>query len=115
MNTILTKEQIQDQSLDELLNHLRLSKVNSDEYVGLVPLIKMELELREPTINYKCKNCGHEKFNETTLYASGGGFSAIFEISTEKYRSISFKRCTFVELFEGRTSNTQVVLDVLFG
>lgn len=115
MNTILTKEQIQDQSLDELLNHLRLSKVNSDEYVGLVPLIKMELELREPTINYKCKNCGHEKFNETTLYASGGGFSAIFEISTEKYRSISCKRCTFVELFEGRTSNTQVVLDVLFG
>jgi len=115
MDKLLTKEEIPNQSLEQLLNHLRLSEVNSDEYIGLVPLIKKELELREPTINYKCKNCGHKKFKEGVLHASGGGFSAVFEINTVKYRSISCMRCTYVELFEGRTSNTQVVFDVLFG
>ena len=115
MNDLLTKEQIPNLKLEQLLNHLRLSKVNSDEYIGLVPLIKQELELREPTIDYACKNCGHKEFKESTLYASGGGFSAIFEISNTKYRSISCTRCSYVELYEGKASNSHVVLDALFG
>lgn len=116
MNTIITREEIPNLTYDELLNHLRLSKVNSDEYVGgLVQLMKNELELREPTINYKCKNCGYTNFSEQQLRSSSGGFTAIFDVNNPFYRSISCQKCRYVELFEGKVSNTQIVLDTIFG
>ncbi len=74
-----------------------------------------ELEAREPTINYKCQVCNHQKFDEKEMRTSGGGFSAIFEVNTEKFRVISCQRCKAIQLFEAKTSHTSVVLDVLFG
>ncbi|MBL4660387.1 MAG: hypothetical protein JKY19_08525 [Alcanivoracaceae bacterium] len=93
MNLAILKEQIPDLSYDELINHLRLSKVNSDEYIGLVILMKNELEDREPTINYSCKNCKHTKFDEQQLRSARGGFTAIFDIQTGLYQSIICQRC----------------------
>ena len=114
MNTKLLKEQIPTLTLDELINHLRLSEVNSDEYIGLVPLMKHELGLREPTYNYACKNCGHDEFKESTLYSSYGSFWTVFESNPKRYRSIACKRCAFVEFYASDKSNTEVVLGILF-
>jgi predicted nucleic-acid-binding Zn-ribbon protein len=49
------------------------------------------------------------------MRASGDGFSATFDVNTEKFRVISCQRCKAIQLFEVKTSQTSVVLDVLFG
>ena len=76
---------------------------------------KKELEGREPTIKYTCKNCQHTKFNGRQLRSIRDGFTAIFDIQTGLYRSISCQGCKHVELYEGKISNSLLVLDTLFG
>ena len=81
----------------------------------VVALIKKELEDRKPTIKYTCKNCQHTKFNRQQLLSVRGEFTAIFDIQTGLYRSISCQGCKHVELYEGKISNSLLVLDTLFG
>lgn len=112
---ILNKEDIANLTYDELIEHIRLSKVNSDEYEGLFQTMKNELMLREPTINYSCFKCSHEKFEVRQFRASGGGLSAFFDIQSEKYRVICCQRCKYSELYHGTVSPGQQTLDFLFG
>ena len=112
---ILTKEEIPGLTYDELIEHIRLSKVNSDEYEGLFQIMKEELILREPTINYSCVKCSHDKFEVREFRASGGGLSAFFDIQSEKYRVICCMRCKYSESYHGRASPGQQTLDFLFG
>ena len=111
----LSKEEIPNLTYDELIEHIRMSKINSDEYEGLVLPLKEELSLREPTVNYSCPKCGHEKHEERQLRAAGGGFSALFDIQTEKYRVISCARCKYSEVYHGQASIGEQVLDFMVG
>lgn len=52
----LTPEQVPSLGYDQLLEHIRLSKVNGEEYTGLHVALREELALREPTNNYKRGN-----------------------------------------------------------
>jgi uncharacterized protein len=115
MKLALEKEEIPNLTFEQLVEHIRMSKINSDEYTGLVKALDKELELREPTINYSCKNCSHTEYEEHQLRASGGLFSAIFDIQTEKYRVITCKRCKFSELYQGVVGAGEFAADVLFG
>ncbi|WP_154224629.1 zinc ribbon domain-containing protein [Marinicella rhabdoformis] len=113
--TALDESQISQLTYVELLEHLRLSRVRSDEYLGLVKLLQKELALREPTVNYQCPHCGHDKYDERQMRSSGGRLSSIFEVQTNKYRVIVCQRCQFSQMFYGSVSNSQQVLDFLIG
>ncbi len=115
MNKALRNEEIEALTYDDLIEHIRMSKINSDEYEGLVIPLNEELEIREPTANYKCFKCGHPKHEEHQLRASGGGFSALFDIQTEKYRVITCQRCKYSEMYQGTVGAGQVAADLLVG
>ncbi len=115
MNLAIKMEDIPKLTLDQLVEHIRMSKINSDEYTGLVKALDIELELREPTVNYKCKHCSHTEYEEHQLRASGGFFSAMFDIQTEKYRVITCKRCKFSEMYQGVVGAGQFAADILLG
>ncbi len=111
----LKAEEIPKLTFDQLIEHIRLSKVNAAEYVGLSNLLKKEIKLREPTLDYVCKNCSNEEFEEHQLRATGGFFSSILDLQTEKYRVISCARCKYSELYQGTTDAGQVAIDFLLG
>ena len=111
----LNKDEISELTHDQLMEHLRLSKVNAGEYEGLVGPLKEELARREPTVNYACLKCGHEVFEERQFRAASGGFSSIFEIQTQKYRVITCARCKYSEIYHGEVGIGQQVLDFLVG
>ncbi len=115
MNLALELEDIPNLTFDQLVEHIRMSKINSDEYTGLVKALDTELELREPTVSYKCKHCSHTEYEEHQLRASGGFFSAMFDIQTEKYRVITCKRCKFSEMYQGVVGAGQFAADILLG
>ncbi|MFC3195774.1 zinc ribbon domain-containing protein [Marinicella sediminis] len=115
MQTIIQKEDIKGLSYDALVEHIRLSKVNSDEYLGLLGDLKAELKLREPTADYQCRACGHREYEERQIRASGGGISALFDVQNEKYRVITCHRCKYSELYQGTVGAGQAAIDFIFG
>ncbi len=113
--SLLKAEEIPNLSFEQLIEHIRLSKVNAAEYIGLSDLLKKEIKLREPTLDYVCKNCSHQEFEEHQLRATGGFISSLFDLQTEKYRVICCARCKYSELYQGVTGAGQVALDFIFG
>lgn len=111
----LTLADIEKLSFDDLIEHIRLSKVNSDEYAGLVSALESELQKRQPTHNYKCTKCGHEKLEIHELRTTGGFWSAFLGVETYKYRAVVCSRCKFTELYQGYNGNGAQVVDLLFG
>ena len=111
----LTKEEIQKLSYSELMEHVRLSPINSDEYVGLLDTLKKEIELRDPTINYKCHKCNHEHYSVQEFRAASGFLSSFFGVQTAKYSGIVCKRCAYTEFYHGAVSPSQQAMDLIFG
>ncbi|HET7832012.1 MAG TPA: zinc ribbon domain-containing protein [Gallionella sp.] len=111
----LAPADIEKLSFDELLEHIRLSRVNVDEYADLAAELKNELKKRQPTHDYKCSKCGHEGFETHEVRTAGGFWSALFSVETYKYRAVVCTRCKFTELYQGYTSDAAQVVDFLFG
>ncbi|MEJ2618705.1 MAG: zinc ribbon domain-containing protein [Candidatus Thiodiazotropha sp.] len=113
----LNRENIPNLAYDELICHIRSSweQDKKEEYKGLGQALKDELASREPTVNYTCPKCSHNEYKENQIRSSGGGFSALFDIQTEKYRVITCQRCNYSEFFESNVSISQQVLDWLVG
>ena len=111
----LTPEQIPTQTYDQLLEHIRLSKVNSEEYAGLHAALREELQKREPTNNYKCFKCGHTEFEEHQVRVAQGFWSAYFNLQSGRYRAIVCSRCKFTEFYQGEVGVGQQAIDFLLG
>lgn len=111
----LIPEQIPSLTYDKLLEHIRLSKVNSDEYAGLHTALREELQKREPTNNYKCFKCGHTEFEEHQARVVQGFWSAYFNLQSGRYRAIVCSRCKFTEFYQGEVGVGQQAIDFLLG
>lgn len=107
--------EISNLSYDELVEHLRLSRVNAGEYEGLVPVIRDELFRRDPLRDYKCMKCGHNRATEKQIRTAKGFWSAMFDVQVARYRAVVCTRCNFTEFYAGDTSVGQQVADFLFG
>jgi len=79
MKLTLEKAEIPDLTFDELVRHLRYSKITPDEYTGLLTSLKEELASREPTIDYKCKNCGNTHYEEHQVKSIWRWFQCFFQ------------------------------------
>jgi predicted nucleic-acid-binding Zn-ribbon protein len=63
-------------------------------------------------LNYKCPKCGNRTYQTGQMRATGGTFSKIFDIQTEKYTSITCERCTYTEFFKAKTSALSNIFDL---
>jgi uncharacterized protein len=102
-------------AFDELIEHKRLSRVNLEQYLGLVEHIDNELLARSPTANYQCMKCGHTKYEEHRFRTSQGGLGSFFGVESAQYTSIVCSRCKFAELYQGYVPISQQALDFVFG
>ena len=111
----LTKEDISNLSYAELMEHVRLSPINSDEYVGLLDFLKEEIDKRDPTKNYKCTKCGHGHHQLKQFRAASGFLSSFFGVQTVKYVGVVCSRCAYTEFYHGEVSPGEQAIDFIFG
>lgn len=111
----LQRIEIPGLTYDQLLEHIRLARVNSEEYSGLHDALKDELEKREPTKNYKCFKCDHTEFEEHQIRVAQGFWSAFFNMQSGRYRAVVCARCKFAEFYQGDASIGQQVADLMLG
>ena len=111
----LKKEDIPNLSYAELMEHVRLSPINSDEYEGLLTPLKEEVQKRAPTHNYKCPKCSNEQYTLQQLRAASGFFSSFFGVQTAKYTGVVCSRCAYTEFYHGEVTPGEQAIDFLFG
>ncbi|MEE9424186.1 MAG: zinc ribbon domain-containing protein [Methylococcales bacterium] len=111
----LTKAEIANLTHDDLIAHIGSSLEYESAYKEISQALKDELVSREPTANYQCPKCECNKYNESQVRTAGGGFSAFFDIQTEKYRVITCTRCNYSELYKSDVGIGRQVMDGLFG
>ena len=98
-----------------LVEHIRLSKVNPGLYEGLEELLKLELAQRNPTRDYKCLKCGHEKFEMGEIRTSRSFLSSFFNVQSARYSAVVCSRCAFTEFYQGQVSAGEQAMDFVFG
>jgi uncharacterized protein len=99
----------------DLVEHLRLSKVNPGHYLEVSPALRRELDARSPTVNYKCVKCGHQEFELQESRTSRSLLGSVFGIEGSKYTAVVCRRCSFTEFYAGRVSAGEQALDFLVG
>ena len=67
------------------------------------------------TLNYTCPKCESHDYTLGQMRATGGTLSKIFDVQTEKYTSVTCKRCTYTEFYKTKTSGLSNVFDFFTG
>ncbi|MBE15162.1 MAG: zinc ribbon domain-containing protein [Dokdonia sp.] len=67
------------------------------------------------TLNYTCPKCDNHSYTLGQMRATGGTLSKIFDVQTEKYTSVTCKRCTYTEFYKTKTSGLSNVFDFFTG
>ncbi len=108
-------EDVASLSYFELMEHLRLSKVNPGHYLEIATFLEQELAARSPAANYKCAKCGHTAFEVEESRTSRSLLGSMFGVDSAKYTAIVCRRCSFTEFYSGRVSAGEQALDFLVG
>ena len=61
--------------------------------------------------NYHCLRCDHTEFDQGEMRATGGMLSKFFNIQTEKFISITCRRCQFTEFYKRKSSTAGNIFD----
>ena len=64
-----------------------------------------------PRPDYYCLRCSHTEFEQGEMRATGGFWSKFFNIQTEKFISITCRRCQFTEFYKRSTSTGENIFD----
>lgn len=65
--------------------------------------------------NYTCPKCSCKTYKLGQMRATGGVFSKMFDIQTEKFTSVTCERCTYTEFYRTKTSSISNVFDFFTG
>jgi len=76
----------------------------------LVYLIKIEFMSNE-ALNYTCPKCGNRSYEVGQMRATGGFFSKIFDIQTEKFTSVTCERCKYTDFYKAPTAALSNIFD----
>ena len=69
----------------------------------------------EPKSPYSCRKCGHAAYETGEIRASGGVWSSLFDLETERFSFVACAKCQYTEFYRTELSNLQKVLDLLAG
>ncbi len=62
-------------------------------------------------LKYSCTKCENRDYEVGEMRATGGMWSKFFNIQTEKFTSITCKRCKYTEFYKGSTSTLSNIFD----
>ena len=62
--------------------------------------------------NYQCPKCQNNSYKIGQMRATGGTWSKIFDVQTEKFTAITCERCTYTEFYKVKTSAISNVFDL---
>lgn len=65
--------------------------------------------------NYHCPKCSNTNFETGEMRATGGTFSKIFDIQTEKFTSVTCSKCKYTEFYKANTSALGNIFDFFTG
>lgn len=99
----------------ELVEHLRLSKVNPGHYLEVTSVLERELASRSPTANYKCTKCGHMAYELQESRTSRSFLGSVFGVESAKYTAVVCQRCSYTEFYSGHVSPEEQALDFIVG
>lgn len=99
----------------DLLEHQRLAKVNPGHYLEVTELIDAELAARDPSRNYRCMKCGHQRFERHQIRATRSWLSSMFDVESAQYQALVCARCKFTEFYQGEVPVAQQALDFIVG
>ena len=54
-------------------------------------------------LNYTCPKCKNRSYDIGEMRATGGIFSKIFDVQTEKYTSVTCQQCKYTEFYKAPT------------
>ena len=108
-------EEINSLSYEDLVEHIRLSKVRSDEYKDICLALRDELEARDPTKNFECKKCGNKEFFIQEIQGSGGFGGSFLGVQNIKFKGVVCSRCTYTDFYKGDIHIGQQIIDFMFG
>lgn len=108
-------EDVSSLSYFELVEHLRLSKVNPGHYLEVTLLLERELAERSPTANYKCVKCGHAAYELQESRTSRSFLGSLFGVDSAKYTAVVCRRCSYTEFYNGHISLEEQAMEFLVG
>jgi len=63
-------------------------------------------------LNYKCSKCHNRTYQIAEMRATGGTWSKIFDVQTQKYSSVTCERCSYTEFYKAKTSALSNIFDL---
>jgi uncharacterized protein len=111
----LRAEQIPLLTHSELLEHIRLARVNVGLYSELQPQLQAELRSRSPTTSFQCAKCGHERYHTSQIRTTRSFLGSLFNIQSAKYAAVICSRCAYTEFYQSRVPVEQQAADFVLG
>lgn len=61
--------------------------------------------------NWQCPKCKNREFETGQVSGTGGFFSKFFNIQTQKFTTVTCIKCSYTELYKGKSSTIGNILD----
>jgi predicted nucleic-acid-binding Zn-ribbon protein len=113
--SVPSRESISLLTHDQLAEHIRLSAVNVGHYQEVREALEAELRSRDPTSNYMCMKCGHQKYELNQIRATRSWLSSFFSVESAQYKAVVCAHCKFTEFYQGTVPLSEQALDIVFG
>jgi len=62
-----------------------------------------------------CPKCGHNEVEVGSMSATGSGLSKMFDIQTNKFKTVTCAGCGYTELYRDVGSTSSDLVDIFFG
>lgn len=62
--------------------------------------------------NYRCPKCHSNSYTTAQMRATGGTWSKIFDVQSQKYTSVTCDNCTYTEFYKAKTSALSNIFDL---
>jgi predicted nucleic-acid-binding Zn-ribbon protein len=73
------------------------------------------MDTGDPGLNYTCPKCACQTCDIAEIRAAGGFLSAIFDVQSRRFTSVTCTRCKYTELYQTESSGIGKILDFLTG
>jgi len=62
-------------------------------------------------LNFKCPKCGHTQYEIGEFRATGGFWTKIFNVQSQRFSTVTCARCKFTEIYKAESSMLGNVFD----
>ena len=65
----------------------------------------------QPTINFKCAKCGHDRCDVGEFRATGGFLTKLFDVQSKKFTTVTCGQCKYTEIYRADSSMLGNIFD----